>query len=449
MAKKLVQGSNLKRRNSNLSGSSPDLVPVKQKGRFSFGEIQFLKRATSDDWIRDGTFHDAVGGMLTMAQMLSVMPVSGIMERDPAKVRFTWLSKRIIYCYAVYAGTAFLVITTLIRFFEKDFSFGRLTTVFFYSYNLYGMYCFVRVAQKWPELIRKWHDTEQLLPQSTNILERGVLARKIKLISILLTTLSLLEHLLSIVSAVFYRPYCPEVPDPMEMFFKANFFFVFQHFEYSNWLAFIIKYLNVVCTFVWSYIDLFVMVISLGLSHTFERINDFMRKHKRQPMTEEFWGDQRRNYRNVCDLIQHVDDVVSIITMLSISNNLFFICASILNSLSSHPTIVHTMYFWFGLTFLIARTLGVTMCAAKVNDESRRPIEVLRTIPREGWCLEAKRFAEEVVNDTVALTGMKFFNMTRKLVLKVTGSIITYELVLIQFHKEEPADVDLCKMKRA
>lgn len=106
------------------------------------------------------------------------------------------------------------------------------------------------------------------------------------------------------------------------------------------------------------------------------------------------------------------------------------------------------MYFWLGLIFLIGRTLAVSMYAAEVNDESKRPIEVLRTIPRDGWCLEAKRFAEEVVNDTVALTGMKFFNMTRKLVLKVTGSIITYELVLIQFHQDEPVEVDLCKMRR-
>lgn len=88
------------------------------------------------------------------------------------------------------------------------------------------------------------------------------------------------------------------------------------------------------------------------------------------------------------------------------------------------------------------------MCTAAVNDESQRPFEVLRAIPRDGWCVEAKRFAEEVINDTVALTGMKFFNMTRKLVLKVTGSIITYELVLIQFHQDESADYDLCTFRR-
>lgn len=50
-------------------------------------------------------------------------------------------------------------------------------------------------------------------------------------------------------------------------------------------------------------------------------------------MTEHFWGEQRQNYRNICDLVRHVDDTISIVTLLSISNNLFFICASILNSL--------------------------------------------------------------------------------------------------------------------
>lgn len=117
-------------------------------------------------------------------------------------------------------------------------------------------------------------------------------------------------------------------------------------------------------------------------------------------------------------------------------------------SSSSRPTLVHTVYFWFNLIILIGRTLAVAMFAAEVNDESKRPIEVLRTIPREGWCLEAKRFAEEVTTDTVALTGLKFFSMTRQLVLNVTGAIITYELVLIQFHKDEASDVDLCKLKR-
>lgn len=89
--------------------------------------------------------------------------------------------------------------------------------------------------------------------------------------------------------------------------------------------------------------------------------------------------------------------------------------------------------------------------------ESRKPLEVFRTISREGWCLEAKRFCEEVTNDIVSLTGMNFFNLTRRLVLSVAGlsdafwilnenlssffcfflgTIVTYELV-IHFESEK------------
>ncbi|XP_055641419.1 gustatory receptor for sugar taste 64f-like [Toxorhynchites rutilus septentrionalis] len=448
MARKLVQNKSQQRAGNKAVKFTDDLISVKLKRHFAIGKCDVLKRATRENWIHDGTFHDAIAGLLVMAQLFAVMPVCGILSKDPKKLTFIWTSKRALYTYAMCLGTVFLSVNAVTRLFDRGFTFARLTVGFFYTYNLYATYCFILVARKWPAMIRKWCEVEQLLPSSTNILERGQLAYKIKMVSILVMTLSLMEHMLSITAAVFFTPNCSGITDPLTMFFKSNFLFVFYHFEYSKIRGFVVKCINVVNTFVWSYMDLFVIVISIGLSHTFKRVNDFMIKHKRKTMTEQFWGEQRQNYRNICDLVQQVDDVISIITMLSISNNLFFICASILNSLDSHPSIAHTVYFWFSLTYLIARTLAVTMYAAEVNDESKRPIEVLRTIPREGWCLEAKRFAEEVVNDTVALTGMKFFKMTRKLVLTVTGSIITYELVLIQFHQDDKGEVDLCKMKR-
>ncbi|XP_058448772.1 gustatory receptor for sugar taste 64e-like [Malaya genurostris] len=422
-------------------------IPTKAK-LYSFKEhFNIPRRATRDDWIHDGTFHDAIAGLLLAAQFCGVMPVCGITAKDPKMLYFSWKSKRTFYTYAACLGTAFFSVNAIIRFFMRNFSFVAMTVVFFYTYNLYGLYCFLRVAQKWPALIRRWHQVEQLLPQSSNLLERAVLAKKIKLISTFLITMSLMEHLISIISAVYYSPNCPEIPDPLDKFMKTNFIFIFHFFKYSKLRGFFVKLINVISTFVWSYVDLFVIVVSIGLSHCYKRINEFLMEHKRKKMTERFWGEQRVNYRNICDLVQSVDDVISVITMLSISNNLFYICISILNSLNSQPTIAHMLYFWFGLAFLIGRTLAVTMYAAEVNDESMRPIEVLRTIPREGWCLEAKRFTEEVINDTVALTGMKFFNMTRQLVLKVTGTIITYELVLIQFHQNDQEEVDLCTMQ--
>uniref|UniRef100_A0A454A0J8 Gustatory receptor n=3 Tax=Stomoxys calcitrans TaxID=35570 RepID=A0A454A0J8_STOCA len=48
-----------------------------------------------------------------------------------------------------------------------------------------------------------------------------------------------------------------------------------------------------------------------------------------------------------------------------------------------------------------------------------------------------KRFSEEVNADCTALSGMKFFYLTRSMVLSVAGTILTYELVLLQFNKKD------------
>lgn len=102
---------------------------------------------------------------------------------------------------------------------------------------------------------------------------------------------------------------------------------------------------------------------------------------------------------------------------------------------SPMPSIPHAIYFWFSLVFLISRTLALTLYSSEIHDQSKKPIEFLRAVPV--WCIEVKRFSEHVVNDTIALTGLRFFYLTRTLILSVTGTIITYELVLIQFHTEK------------
>lgn len=47
----------------------------------------------------------------------------------------------------------------------------------------------------------------------------------------------------------------------------------------------------------------------------------------------EYWKEHRMYYRSVCDLVAFVDEKIDYITILSISNNLFFICVQLLNSM--------------------------------------------------------------------------------------------------------------------
>lgn len=79
------------------------------------------------------------------------------------------------------------------------------------------------------------------------------------------------EHLLSIISSV-YHEVCPLRQDPVESYLYAVAVQFFHVFPYSNWLAWLGKLLNVLLTFGWNYIDLFVILVSIGLSHLLTRL---------------------------------------------------------------------------------------------------------------------------------------------------------------------------------
>lgn len=85
---------------------------------------------------------------------------------------------------------------------------------------------------------------------------------------------------------------------------------------------------------------------------------------------------------------------------------------------------MHAIYFWFSLIFLIGRTLAVSLYASSIHDESKRPIYVLRSVPNESWCLDVERFIEEVNNGKMALSGMRFFYLTRTIILSVSQTAI-------------------------
>lgn len=91
------------------------------------------------------------------------------------------------------------------------------------------------------------------------------------------------EHLLSIISTAYYSIACAPVKiEPFEDYFRMELNQLFVYFEYSPYLAFAGKCLNVMSTFLWTYMDLFVMIVSIGLSAQFRKINRHLMKHKGQ-----------------------------------------------------------------------------------------------------------------------------------------------------------------------
>ncbi|XP_030372203.1 uncharacterized protein LOC115622410 [Scaptodrosophila lebanonensis] len=397
-----------------------------------------LRRGDKWDYIHNGSFQEAIRPVLLIAQIFALMPVRGIASKCADDLRFSWWSWRTVYAMIV---IVFFGITSgfMVAFVTSvKFDFDSVETLIFYASIFFISLAFFQLAHRWPAVVVEWQAVESQLPELRTERERGALAQHIRMITLVGIMCSLVEHLLSMLASIYYVNACPVIPNqPIESFLYLNFAPIWQFMDYNQLMGILGKVVNVLATFAWSFNDIFVMAVSVSLASRFRQLNDYMQQEARQPTKQEYWIQCRKNFRNLCKLCDVVDDAISTITLLCFSNNLYFICGKILKSLQKKPSASHTLYFWFSLTFLLGRTLILSLYSASINDESKRPLLIFRCVPREYWCMELKRFSEEVHMDMVALTGMKFFRLTRGVVISVAGTIVTYELILLQFNKAD------------
>lgn len=121
---------------------------------------------------------------------------------------------------------------------------------------------------------------------------------------------------------------------------------------------------------------------------------------------------------------------------------------------------INYVYFWYSLLYLFARTLLAQYFAATIHGASNYPLEVLKAVPLEGWCVEVQRFIDQIRSQTMAFSGYKFFYLTRNtiltvnvgniknlrtlivLLLQMLTTLVTYELVLLQFDKNEDVEIE-------
>lgn len=90
--------------------------------------------------------------------------------------------------------------------------------------------------------------------------------------------ISVVEHILNIISIVYYSTNCLNQKEPVKEFFKVQLSQLFTFVAYSGWVAFFGKIVNIIATFSWSYSDLFVMMISVGISTRFKQINEDLQR---------------------------------------------------------------------------------------------------------------------------------------------------------------------------
>lgn len=88
------------------------------------------------------------------------------------------------------------------------------------------------------------------------------------------------EHLLNIIAAIQNATNCMITNDNFQNVFIDQMPHIFYFTSYSPTKAILGKFVNVMATFMWTYMDLFIIIISVGLVFRFQQINNNLMKHK-------------------------------------------------------------------------------------------------------------------------------------------------------------------------
>ncbi|KAI4488148.1 hypothetical protein M0804_004996 [Polistes exclamans] len=350
------------------------------------------------------SFHASIRPIILLANCFSMLPVSGVNSPD-----------------ASYLKQVDTINSSLV----------------FYGTSLIASLLFMKLAKLWPCLALTWEKLEREFMFRHRKVSRISLAGRFKLITAIVMILALIEHTLSILKGFSYATNCAKYrgdSDIVAEYFESQFPQVFSRKTYSLWKAILVDTVNILSTFSWNFVDLFLILVSMALADQFQQLNSRLNSVKGKTMPDWWWAEARNDYNHLAGLTRRVDSHISTIVFLSFATDLYFICIQLLFSFNLQRSHIQKIYFCFSFGFLLTRTTAVSLYAASVHDESRLPAPILYSVSSASYSTEVMRFLTQVTTDNISLTGMKFFSVTRGLVLTIAGTIVTYELVLVQIN---------------
>lgn len=141
-----------------------------------FRRHQF-KKNKQNLWART-SLQNSIKGVIILAQIFALMPVTGITSKDVNKIQFKRFSLRMIYCFFNILGSSGLAIMNFFRFLKTGMHFGDfgkniflspffysitlfLVSVLFYLSGVSSMLLFIKIASDWLVLSKKWFDVEK------------------------------------------------------------------------------------------------------------------------------------------------------------------------------------------------------------------------------------------------------------------------------------------------
>lgn len=222
----------------------------------------------------DASFHESIYPVMLVAQCFGVLPVLNISAKCPSGLRYTWKSLRFAFAVLVMMSCGLEAAFAVAWTFRTRVEFGKMVILVFYITNFMSFFCFIRLAKFWPQIMLEWHEVERKLPPNATERDKRAMCVRIRRVAFVILMLSAIEHILSIFGSVSVVIDCPRIQNILKAYYVHNFPQVFSFFSYSHVLGIFVKFVHVTSTFVWSFTDLFIIMVSCGLSARFKQINE-------------------------------------------------------------------------------------------------------------------------------------------------------------------------------
>ncbi|CAH1369047.1 unnamed protein product [Tenebrio molitor] len=210
--------------------------------------------------------------------MFGYFPVLGVLSSSPSYLGFSWFSLRILSSTVTYT-CGIVVILGHIRFLiVEGYEQIEMNGVIFYSSGTLSCMLFIKLAIEWKQIMLKWQEVD------TAMVSYGWpknLERRLKIISTIFLLLEAAEHFSIQANKLIVAVECRGSISKGFEHFSVNMSFpvIFDVIKpfYSAWLGILLQCVNTRMAFSWTFIDLFIILISCALAMRFRQLNNRVR----------------------------------------------------------------------------------------------------------------------------------------------------------------------------
>lgn len=165
--------------------------------------------------------------------------------------------------------------------------------------------------------------------------------------------------------------------------------FYYYFFQISN-LTVLYQIVNTCLACVWTYTDLFIILIAFYIGERFHRIIKHLKKlRKNNVVSVEEWRSLRQNYNNLSKLCHNINEFLSNLILSAFFTNIYFIVTGLFYGLRMKiRSVVQFLGFMAGFALMCMRSACVCWFGGKVSEETEELLQHITSLPPSFYNVE-------------------------------------------------------------